>query len=145
MSSMLEAQVPVLTEDAVREWFQSSLPIDDFVGKRVLVLVPDSTRTAPLPLLWDAPFQRLSPHTRALDVIVALGTHPPMSDGQICKLLGISKPFGRNGQRLEHWRPDNGLILPGTIYVGSHHPSGFDSRYYGPVPIGELKRMEKLL
>lgn len=91
MSSMLEAQVPVLTEDAVREWFQSSLPIDDFVGKRVLVLVPDSTRTAPLPLLWDALFQRLSPHTRALDVIVALGTHPPMSDGQICKLLGISE------------------------------------------------------
>ena len=61
------------------------------------------------------------------------------------KLLGISKPFGRNGQRLEHWHPDNGLILPGTVYVGSHHPSGFDSRYYGPVPIGRLKRMEKLL
>lgn len=61
------------------------------------------------------------------------------------KLLGISKPFGRGGQRLEHWRPDNGLILPGTIYVGSHHPSGFDSRYYGPVPIWQLKRMEKLL
>ena len=61
------------------------------------------------------------------------------------RLLGISKPFGRHGQRLEHWRPDNGQILPGTIYVGSHHPSGFDSRYYGPVPIGELKRMEKLL
>lgn len=61
------------------------------------------------------------------------------------RLLGISKPFGRHGQRLDHWRPDNGQILPGTIYVGSHHPSGFDSRYYGPVPIGELKRMEKLL
>lgn len=61
------------------------------------------------------------------------------------KLLGISKPFGRNGQRLDHWRPANGLILPGTIYVGSHHVSGFDSRYYGPVPIERLTRMEKLL
>ncbi len=50
-----------------------------------------------------------------------------------------------NGQRLDHWRPDNGLILPGTIYVGSTHASGFDSRYYGPMEIERLRRMEKLL
>ena len=61
------------------------------------------------------------------------------------RLLGISKPFGHDGQRLEHWQPDNGLILPGTIYVGSTHASGFDSRYYGPVAIERLRRMEKLL
>ena len=61
------------------------------------------------------------------------------------RLLGVSKPFGHDGQRLDHWQPDNGLILPGTIYVGSPHASGFDSRYYGPVEIGQLQRMEKLL
>jgi conjugal transfer pilin signal peptidase TrbI len=60
-------------------------------------------------------------------------------------LLGVSKPFGHNGQRLDHWQPTNGLILPGTIYVGSDHASGFDSRYYGPVEIERLQRMEKLL
>lgn len=60
-------------------------------------------------------------------------------------LLGVSKPFGRNGQRLEHWRPHDARIPAGTIYVGSDHPSGFDSRYYGPVPIARLTRMEKLL
>lgn len=61
------------------------------------------------------------------------------------RLLGVSKPVGHNGQRLAHWRPTNGLILPGTIYVGSSHASGFDSRYYGPVAIERLQRMEKLL
>jgi type IV secretory pathway protease TraF len=61
------------------------------------------------------------------------------------KLLGVTKPYGRNGQKLDYWRPDHGLIEPGTIYVGSSHPSGFDSRYYGPVPIARLTRMEKLL
>lgn len=61
------------------------------------------------------------------------------------RLLGVSKPFGHNGQRLDHWRPDNGLILPETIYVGSIHASGFDSRYYGPVATKRLRRMEKLL
>lgn len=61
------------------------------------------------------------------------------------KLLGVTKPYVRNGQKLDYWRPDHGLIEPGTIYVGSSHPSGFDSRYYGPVPIARLTRMEKLL
>jgi type IV secretory pathway protease TraF len=61
------------------------------------------------------------------------------------KLLGVTKPYGRNGQKLDYWRPGHGLIEPGTIYVGSAHPSGFDSRYYGPVPIARLTRMEKLL
>jgi len=61
------------------------------------------------------------------------------------KLLGVSKPYGHNGQKLDHWRPMVATIPAGMIYVGSSHPSGFDSRYYGPVAIGRLRRMEKLL
>jgi len=74
--------------------------------------------------------------------------HPGEWDGwYYCngKLLGISKPYGHNGQKLDHWRPMIGTIPPGMIYVGSSHASGFDSRYYGPVEIERLKRMEKLL
>jgi nickel-dependent lactate racemase len=55
----------------------------------VLLIVPDATRTAPLPLLFDALFQHLRPMVAALDVMIALGTHPPMSEVQMCKLLGI--------------------------------------------------------
>src|SRR3546814_17825481 len=33
-------------------------------------------------------------------------------------LLGVTKPYGRGGQRLDYWRPDHGLIPPGLIYVG---------------------------
>jgi len=61
------------------------------------------------------------------------------------RLLGVSKAFAHDGRQLEHWRPDNGRILPGTIYVGSRHESGFDSRYYGPVAIERLTRMERVL
>lgn len=61
------------------------------------------------------------------------------------KLLGISKPYGHNGQKLDHWRPMIATIPADMIYVGSSHPSGFDSRYYGPVAITRLRRMEKLL
>lgn len=61
------------------------------------------------------------------------------------RLLGVSKAIGHNGQRLEHYRPENLTIPPGFIYVGSRHPSGFDSRYYGPVAIPRLTRMERVL
>lgn len=81
---------PLLTDDQVRDWFQTSLPLEEFRGKRVLLIVPDATRTAPLPLLFGALDQRLRGVVDTLDVMVALGTHPPMSDERICKLLGIS-------------------------------------------------------
>jgi conjugal transfer pilin signal peptidase TrbI len=61
------------------------------------------------------------------------------------RLLGVSKAVGRNGQHLTHWRPDTSRIPAGMIYVGSSHASGFDSRYYGPVEIGRLRRMERVL
>lgn len=59
-------------------------------------------------------------------------------------LLGVSLPFGMHGQRLEHlrWR---GVVPDGMAYVGSRHPRGFDSRYFGLVPIARLTRMAKLL
>jgi type IV secretory pathway protease TraF len=60
-------------------------------------------------------------------------------------LIGISKPYGHNGQKLDHWKPMIRNIPEGMIYVGSSHPSGFDSRYYGPVEIERLRRMEKVL
>lgn len=79
----------ILSHDEVRDWFVNSLPTEDFAGKRVLLIVPDHTRTAPLPLLFDCVYNRLRPVVDTIDVMVALGTHPPMSESQLCKLLGI--------------------------------------------------------
>lgn len=78
-----------MSEEDVRTWIQTHVPREDFRGQRVLMIVPDATRTAPLPLLFDALYQHLNGVATALDVIVALGTHPPMSEQQICQLLGI--------------------------------------------------------
>ena len=80
---------PILTDNEVREWISKNIPISEVAGKRILLIVPDSTRTAPLPLLFDALFQHIRKHVLALDVLIALGTHPPMSEQQISKLLGI--------------------------------------------------------
>lgn len=61
------------------------------------------------------------------------------------KPLGVSKPLSRSGVKLYHWHPD-GAVIPGDmIFVGSTYKDGFDSRYYGPVEIDRLTRMERLL
>lgn len=84
------ASFSLLSDIDVREWFATQLPLEDFRGKKVLLIVPDATRTAPLPLLFDALYQRIRPVVPQLDVMIALGTHPPMSDAQMCQLLGIN-------------------------------------------------------
>ncbi|MFD1103783.1 S26 family signal peptidase [Sphingobium olei] len=59
--------------------------------------------------------------------------------------LGASRPFGKKGQHLEHLRWGDHPLPTDYIYVGSDHPDGFDSRYFGPVRIERLTRMERVL
>ncbi len=57
-------------------------------GRRVLVLVPDGTRTMPLPLMVDILEAEIGGRVAALDFLVALGTHSPMDDRQLSALVG---------------------------------------------------------
>jgi nickel-dependent lactate racemase len=58
-------------------------------GRRVLVIVPDSTRTAPMPLLYRLLGDLLGQRAAALDYLIALGTHPAMSPAAIDRHLGV--------------------------------------------------------
>jgi len=87
----MKVHQPIMTDFEVRDWIRKNVPVDDFRGRRTLLIVPDATRTAPMPLLFDALFHHLRPAVAAFDVMIALGTHPPMSEAQICKLLGIDQ------------------------------------------------------
>lgn len=58
--------------------------------------------------------------------------------------LGTTLPFAGNGMKLEHMQW-SGIVPPGMVYVGSHHPQGFDSRYFGLLPITKLTRMARLI
>ena len=67
-----------------------ALPAANYKGKRILLIVPDHTRTAPVGLLFKTIFKQIGAVTKELDVLVALGTHPPMSEEAICGRLEIS-------------------------------------------------------
>jgi len=110
----------ILTAADVRQWFESELPLDDFRGRRVLLVIPDQTRTAPLPLLFDALQRRLGPVVARLDVIIALGTHPPLSAEQIDRLLGVNaenreRLLGRTTVYNHAWNDPAALTTIGTL------------------------------
>lgn len=58
-------------------------------GAKVLVLIPDHTRTLPLPQLFRLVVALLH-DVRQLDFMVALGTHPPLDDAALLRLVGIT-------------------------------------------------------
>jgi nickel-dependent lactate racemase len=74
----------------------AQLPVD---GKRLLVLIPDGTRTMPMPLLYQIIENELGPRVAALDYLVALGTHTPMTDEQLGRHIGQTVVDGLAGQR----------------------------------------------
>ncbi|MCA9037366.1 MAG: DUF2088 domain-containing protein [Planctomycetaceae bacterium] len=74
----------------IRAWLQLHFPAADYAGKRVLLILPDNTRTAPLPVLFPAIREMLRPVVAKMDAIVALGTHQPMPQEKIKSMLGIA-------------------------------------------------------
>lgn len=84
-----------LAEDEVRELTAGALESLDLEGKRVLIIIPDTTRTAPLPLFFRLLYDLIGTRVAAMDYIVALGTHPPLSEEGLNDLLGLS-PEERN-------------------------------------------------
>jgi nickel-dependent lactate racemase len=89
---MLTAQVTapagsLLTEDQIVQTLSTALS-GQFARRRVLVLIPDQTRSLPLPFLFRQLVAILD-DTAQLDFMVALGTHPPPSDEALNRLVGI--------------------------------------------------------
>ena len=88
-----------LTSDEVRAQVArglAGLPVELL---RVLVIIPDGTRTMPMPLMFELLEQELGPRVAALDFLVATGTHPPMSDEQLSRHLGRPVVDGMCGER----------------------------------------------
>jgi nickel-dependent lactate racemase len=79
-----------LSEGEVRTLLDQALSHAALDGKRVLALIPDSTRTAPIPLLFRLLHELLCERVDALDYLVALGTHSVMSDEALNRLVGIN-------------------------------------------------------
>jgi hypothetical protein len=85
----------ILSEEQVKEIIEAGTPARLYENKRVLVLTPDGTRSCPLPMMVRVLREVIGGRAAArLDFMVALGTHPIMTDRQILDLYGITRPVG---------------------------------------------------
>jgi nickel-dependent lactate racemase len=107
-----------LTEVEVRQILTQGLDESRFVGKKVLVVIPDSTRTAPIPLMYRLLHEVLGPRVGALDFLVALGTHTPMDDDALGRLVGVEVRDGSTGDSTifnHRWDLEESFVTVGVI------------------------------
>lgn len=109
-----------LGADEVREVVARASAALDRRWRRILVLVPDGTRTMPLPPLVDLLEEELGPSVDALDYLVALGTHRPMTDEALSSLLGRRVRNGRAGRSrvFNHSSAPEALTCVGVLTAG---------------------------
>jgi len=87
-----------LTDDETRAIVRDGLTSLALDGKRVLFLIPDGTRTMPMPRMFALFRELLAGKARAVDFLIALGTHQPMDDAALSKLVGAQVTDGRVGE-----------------------------------------------
>ncbi|MBL8131003.1 MAG: DUF2088 domain-containing protein [Anaerolineae bacterium] len=90
-----------------------------FRGAKLLILIPDHTRTLPLGMLFRMMVEALGA-ARQIDFMVALGTHPPLSEEALNRLVGISAEeragaFRHIGLLNHAWDDPDALTQIGTI------------------------------
>lgn len=86
-------------------------------GRRLLVIIPDGTRTMPLGMMMEA-IEAAAGDASALDYLVALGTHQPMNDEHLTRATGRTIVDGRVGSHRifnHHWDDPRTFATIGTI------------------------------
>jgi len=72
--------------EAIGEFFAQN----DYTGKRLLLIIPDNTRSGPIGDIFKNIYDCIGQKVKALDCLVALGTHQPLTEEQICTRLSIT-------------------------------------------------------
>ncbi len=110
---MLNAQqIESIIVQAFEDW--------QIYGKRVLFIIPDNSRTAPIDQIFRITYNQLKDRASTVDFLVALGTHPPLNDEQIYRRVGITsderqQKFHKARFFNHHWNDPDHLVTIGTL------------------------------
>ena len=88
-------------------------------GKKVLVIIPDATRSMPMPLMFELLTENIGAAAESLDFLVAQGTHSEMTDEQLGRLIGHEVREGMAGRSrvMNHrWQDPSVFVNIGTIH-----------------------------
>ncbi len=114
------SQTAILTEEQVFDICSAGFSQKQIDGKKLLVIIPDHTRTAPIDVMFRVLYRLLANRVDLLDFLVALGTHPPLSAEAINHRVGITAAerttkYPRARFFNHHWKDPNQLQVAGTI------------------------------
>ena len=115
---LTEAEAAAICDRAAAAW--------DVDGKRVLLVVPDLTRTCPLGMMFRLLYERLAGRAARFDVMIALGTHPALTEAQIYRRMEITAEEHRTryprARFFNHaWDDPDRLMRTGTLDRGLIH------------------------
>jgi nickel-dependent lactate racemase len=118
-----------LADEVVTETLAEGLRALGLDGARVLVLVPDGTRSIPLGELFAVVHGTLAGRVAALDVLIALGTHQPLSPQAVAARLGAADPAALASR------------YPGTTVYNHRWDDPATFADLGRIPAAELSRL----
>ncbi|MEX2534164.1 MAG: lactate racemase domain-containing protein [Trueperaceae bacterium] len=118
LTSVTSPPGALLSQEDIREALAGALG-GRHGGEKMLVLIPDHTRTLPLPMLFRVLVEVLA-HAAKIDFMVALGTHPPLSQERLLKLVGLSEEeragrYRHVGLMNHDWGDPATLVPVGTL------------------------------
>ena len=110
----------ILTQDQIFDICRKAFDAQSLDNKKVLFIIPDNSRTAPIDTMFKVVYELLSERVKLLDFIIALGTHPPLSKEAIYKRVGITdaehqKVYSKARFFNHDWKDHNQLQKIGTI------------------------------
>ncbi|MFH5823575.1 lactate racemase domain-containing protein [Georgenia sp. AZ-5] len=91
----------VLTDQQVHDHIVAALAGMDLDGKSIALVVPDGTRSVPMPGLLRPVHEALRGRATKVTVVVALGTHAAMSEEAMGRFLGFEP--GRSEETYPGW------------------------------------------
>lgn len=86
-----------LLADEVQQFVAEAVSALNVKNKRILIIIPDGTRTMPMPLMFQLLQEEVGTRASACDYLVALGTHQPMNEEHLARLLGVQVINGSCG------------------------------------------------
>jgi nickel-dependent lactate racemase len=112
-----------LSDEHVHAFVRGQLDTIDLDGRTLCAVVPDGTRSCPLPLLMSAIHEAVRERVTRLTVVVALGTHAAMTEAALAAHLGyraggLAKRYPGTTVRNHEWWDPGTFVDLGTIAAG---------------------------
>ena len=88
MNEVISSSGGIVTEAELRELVATGISQIDLDGKTVAIIIPDDTRSCPLPELLSAVYEPVINRASEVTCVIALGTHEYLTEPEIARWVG---------------------------------------------------------